>query len=442
MEKLTSDIVNTGEQAPVDDVNLETVSDDYFARQKMILSKEASKLIKNVKILVVGVGAGGNEVLKNLLLMGFGNITIVDFDHIENSNLSRTTLFRKEDIGKSKAVVAAKRLTEMALHKSPNIRAIHGNFMTEVGKSIFWEHDIVICCVDTQKGRAYINDWCVRSNTPFFEMGFSNFDVNVCFFAPEGDILQADGTRKDKLPSDDGVFPKLEGEFPVCLREEIGVEIFDEKRNSCSNNIVQDINLTKIPTIQVSAAMAGVLVAMELIKYLDGKDTIRNRMLMFFGRTYRTDIFNYQRNPACCVHNEKIDEVLSIEVDNSTTLKDFIQRISARLNTQIILNLPEKYFISGICHICGKMLVHNKRDSEFRHHESWCEDCRNRYPNYEDIKNFGKDPSLEPTEISLDLSEEILGRTLSQVGIPENDILEVLAITETDFKTCYVTNKR
>ena len=77
----------------------------YFDRQNMIISKYAAELIKSVKILVIGVGAGGNEVLKNLLLMGFGNITIVDFDTVEDSNLSRTTLFRKEDIGKSKSML-------------------------------------------------------------------------------------------------------------------------------------------------------------------------------------------------------------------------------------------------------------------------------------------------------------------------------------------------
>lgn len=94
---------------------------DYFARQNMIISPNTAELIKNIKILVVGVGAGGNEVLKNLLLMGFGHLTIVDFDHVEDSNLSRTTLFRKEDIGKSKSLVAAERLKEMALHDNPEI---------------------------------------------------------------------------------------------------------------------------------------------------------------------------------------------------------------------------------------------------------------------------------------------------------------------------------
>ena len=110
---------------------------DYFARQNLIVSKPAAELIKNIKILVVGVGAGGNEVLKNLILMGFGNITILDFDIVEDSNLSRTTLFRKEDIGKSKSLVAAERLKEFALHEKPNIVGLHGNLMTDFGKGLF-----------------------------------------------------------------------------------------------------------------------------------------------------------------------------------------------------------------------------------------------------------------------------------------------------------------
>jgi len=388
------------------------------------------------------VGAGGNEVLKNLLLMGFGNITIIDFDHVEDSNLSRTTLFRKEDIGKSKAVVAAERLTEMALHESPNIRALHGNLMTEIGKNIFWEHDIVISCVDTQNARVYINDWCVRANTPFFEMGFSNYDVNVCFFTPEGRIVQTDGIAIEKLPSHNGVFPRLEGDFPVCLREEIGIKSFDDERHSCSGFKVKDTNLTKIPTIQVSAAMAGVLVAMELIKYLDGKDTIRNKMLMFYGQTYGTDIFNYQRNPACRIHDEKIDCVVPIEVHSKTTLKEFIQKITDRLCAQILLYLPERYIISALCHCCGNVIHYDKRHSQISHTERWCASCREANPNYEMDTKYGSGCTVDvKTESSLGLPEDILGRTLEQVGVPINDVLKVKAISDVNCKMYYVTNR-
>ncbi len=63
--------------------------------------------VRNATVLVVGAGAIGNEVLKNLALMGIGNLLIADFDTIEDSNLSRSVLFRGSDHGKRKVDAAA-----------------------------------------------------------------------------------------------------------------------------------------------------------------------------------------------------------------------------------------------------------------------------------------------------------------------------------------------
>ncbi len=118
--------------------------ENYFARQDLVIDTATGLKIKQAKILVVGAGAGGNEVLKNLALMGFGNFTIVDFDPIEPSNLSRATLFTKEDIGKSKAEVAASSLTQISLHENPSIKSINAKIQ-DVGKQVFLDNEIVIC---------------------------------------------------------------------------------------------------------------------------------------------------------------------------------------------------------------------------------------------------------------------------------------------------------
>ena len=70
--------------------------------------------VKNGVVLVVGAGALGNEVLKNLTLMNVGKVIIVDFDTIEMSNLNRSILFRADDANKnkSKAQIAADRMME------------------------------------------------------------------------------------------------------------------------------------------------------------------------------------------------------------------------------------------------------------------------------------------------------------------------------------------
>ena len=315
----------------------------------MLLPPNASKMIKNTRILIIGTGAAGNAVASNLILMGFQNLTVCDFDHVEDSNLSRTILFRKEDIGKSKAVVAAERLNEMVLGDNPHIVGLHGNIMTDFGKgTLFMDHDIVISCVDTQKCRAFINDWCVRTNTPLFEIGFNGFTSNVTFFAPDDGYEQVtDGKIIDRLPSDDGFFPKPLNKMKVCLRELIGQGDLGEKRNSCSGFKIKDQNLAKIPTIQTASATAAAFVATEFIKYLCGKDTMRNKMLSCFGLTNELRVDGIMPSKNCLIHKEDIP-VETIEVVSTDTLGDILRNINSHYNAIPVLCVPSFVF-KGHC---------------------------------------------------------------------------------------------
>ncbi len=90
----------------------DTMDEDRFARLRLISWWDQQKL-SQAKFLVIGAGALGNEILKNLALLGIGNVLVADLDRIENSNLSRSVLFRGEDCGRSKAEVAAARAREI-----------------------------------------------------------------------------------------------------------------------------------------------------------------------------------------------------------------------------------------------------------------------------------------------------------------------------------------
>ena len=375
---------------------------DYFNRQNLMLSKDTGEKIKNTSIAVIGTGAAGNEVLKDLALMGFGKFLIVDFDVVEDSNLSKSTLFGKEDIGKPKAQVAAETLRQCILHENPDIKYINGDLITDVGKGIFFDYDIIICCVDTANCRAYINDWCVRAGKPFFEIGFKNYQVNVSFFAPEGDT------------------------YPVCLREYMGQGSFDGKRNSCSGLKMKDTDLQVIPTIQFTAALSGSIVSMELIKYLEGRSTLKNKTMYYFGLTHEVMFQTFEPNPNCEIHKEAFMPVTPVMVSANATVREVLSVVEKAIGQHALMKLPEEFVISGRCNGCGKKMQINRRKSKLWDHERWCDECREN-PEYGQHLDFGNEWHTV-SEITSNSDAEILSMTMQQLGVPQDDVIDVLGL--------------
>src|ERR1700710_2812493 len=96
------------DEAPADDAPFLIDDDDRYSRLRLIPWWRQERLAA-AKVLVVGAGALGNEVIKNLALLGIGTTYLIDLDDVEPSNLSRSVLFRQADGGRPKAVVAAER---------------------------------------------------------------------------------------------------------------------------------------------------------------------------------------------------------------------------------------------------------------------------------------------------------------------------------------------
>jgi molybdopterin/thiamine biosynthesis adenylyltransferase len=132
------------------------------------------------KIAVVGAGAVGNEMIKNLALLGVGEIHIFDLDKIEEHNLTRSVLFRSSDIGESKATVAAKR----AMDLDPNILAVpyHGDFWTLVSLSDLRSFDVLFCCVDNFEARIHCNTMCYLAGVDFVNTGIDSRSAVIEFY--------------------------------------------------------------------------------------------------------------------------------------------------------------------------------------------------------------------------------------------------------------------
>ena len=131
---------------------------DKFARISAIDGYDRD-FISSLNIIVVGAGAIGNEVIKNLTLFGVGSITLFDFDLIEIHNLTRSVFFKEDDIGFYKSDIVAKKAMEL----SPDtiVNPVNSNFWDSLSFDELKSADAVICAVDNFEARIRLNNLCM-----------------------------------------------------------------------------------------------------------------------------------------------------------------------------------------------------------------------------------------------------------------------------------------
>src|SRR5438034_10007161 len=117
------------------------VVEDRFSRLRLLAWWDQER-IRRANVAVIGAGALGNEILKNLALLGFERVVIVDSDRIELSNLSRSVLYRAEDVGRTKADTAAAAFRN--LYDQASVVPLTANIILDVGMGLFAWADMII----------------------------------------------------------------------------------------------------------------------------------------------------------------------------------------------------------------------------------------------------------------------------------------------------------
>ncbi|AFN82600.1 SUMO ubiquitin activating enzyme E1 subunit UBA2 [Encephalitozoon romaleae SJ-2008] len=133
----------------------------------------------NGRVLVIGCGGIGCELLKLLAKQNLRSITLIDCDTIDLSNLNRQFLFNRDDIGKNKAVVAAR--TFKKLNKKCRVLPICAD-ITEFDAMFFARYKVVYSCLDNAEARSYVNQRCLISNTPLVDGGCGGFKGQAYYF--------------------------------------------------------------------------------------------------------------------------------------------------------------------------------------------------------------------------------------------------------------------
>lgn len=136
--------------------------------------KNYEEIFKNKKILILGLGGIGSNVINILVRSGFQNFIIIDNDIVEESNLQKQFFYNQEDIGKLKTNVVSKKIS--AYNNEINVKEVNVLIETEEDiEEYISESDIVISTIDkpARKIRRIVNRACVKKKKPVMFAGFS-----------------------------------------------------------------------------------------------------------------------------------------------------------------------------------------------------------------------------------------------------------------------------
>uniref|UniRef100_A0A8C8HXB5 SUMO-activating enzyme subunit 2 n=1 Tax=Oncorhynchus tshawytscha TaxID=74940 RepID=A0A8C8HXB5_ONCTS len=138
------------------------------------LRKELADSLSTCRLLVVGAGGIGCELLKNVVLTGFKNIEVIDLDIIDVSNLNRQFLFQKKHVGKSKAQVAKESVLQFC--PTANITAYHDSIMNpDYNVEFFRNFMLVMNALDNRAARNHVNRMCLAADIPLIESGTAGY---------------------------------------------------------------------------------------------------------------------------------------------------------------------------------------------------------------------------------------------------------------------------
>ncbi|MHA1682177.1 MAG: ThiF family adenylyltransferase [Promethearchaeota archaeon] len=157
----------------VQDEDITNTEQEMYARQALLKGWD-QKVLKNSKVLVVGVGVVGRELAKDLALIGVGSITLVDGKKIKGLVKPRF-LMPATDAEVSKVKVVAENL--QVLNKFMQVNVME-SMIEDVPVSLIGEHDVAIACMNNFKSRTYLLEACKRFQRPYVEatcMGAEGF---------------------------------------------------------------------------------------------------------------------------------------------------------------------------------------------------------------------------------------------------------------------------
>jgi molybdopterin/thiamine biosynthesis adenylyltransferase len=218
----------------------EPVIVDYFwARHLVLWGAEAQRRIRKASVLLAGAGAIGNEVAKNLAMLGVGKLFIIDRDRVELSNVSRMIFFQPSDLGKNKAEVLARNIQR----KYPFVEtlAFRGD-LERLPLKFYLDSDVLVSGLDNAVSRIYLAQICRKYSIPMVDGGITGLSARVHSYIPPNDAC------------------------PICIFPPNQYSQIVGLRNPCDAPIEQET----VPSLATSISLVSSIMSQETIKVILG----------------------------------------------------------------------------------------------------------------------------------------------------------------------------
>ncbi len=338
--------------------------------------------VRAAKVLVVGAGALGNEVVKNLTLMGVGHVMIVDFDNVEMANLSRSVLFREGDERRSKAEVVAGRAK--ALNPEIQVQYLNGDVTSELGLGVIRRMDAVIGCLDNREARLALNRFCYWMGKPWVDGAIQELLGLVRVFVPgEGACFECTLTEQ--------------------ARKDLAL------RYSCPLLARENVLLGKVPTTPTIASIIGGMQSQEALKIIHGLPVEPGKVIHFNGMTNDMHTTAYLPREDCESH-WTYGQIIEIPARAEfTTLDEMLRIVQADMGPDAVLELDHELVTSLTCPSCGTKDEVLRPLHQVSFESAHCPVCG----------------TLRDADMTHQVTgrEPYLNRTLASVGVPALHIL-------------------
>src|SRR5579862_1441318 len=356
-----------------------------FSRFELISWWEQARLAK-AKVLIIGAGALGNELVKNCALAGIGNLLVADMDRIENSNLTRSVLFRERNNGQYKADVACQTARDIY----PQIRAnpFIGNVVHDLGLGVYFWADVILGGLDNREARVAINSASLFAGKSWID----------------GAIEVLNGVAR--------VFSPGDGPCYECTMSAVDWKML-ESRRSCALLTREQLNEGKVPTTPTTASIIAAIQVQETIKLLHGLPTLAGSGFVYNGLSADAYTVAYKRKPDCFAHEryetrEKLNDGAA-----GVSLGDVLDKALSAPGKNAAIQLSRDILVALTCDQCGTREEVFRSLGKVSEKEGRCPKC-NLMRTPETASTLGFEPGLEHM-------------TFAQLGVPLFDVVTARA---------------